>query len=66
MDFIRFTGEWFVYFVLIALGGGVLTAFTVGTFRAIGIDPEKFITQWLLPCGAAAATIVAASGHPRT
>lgn len=60
MDFIRFTGEWFVYFVLIALGGGVLTAFTAGTFQAIGIDPAKFITQWLLPCGAAAATLVAA------
>jgi hypothetical protein len=60
MDFIRFTGEWFVYFVLIALGGGVLVAFMTGTFQAIGINPEKFITQWLLPCGAAAATIVAA------
>jgi hypothetical protein len=60
MDFIRFTGEWFVYFVLIALGGGVLIAFTVGTFNAIGIDPEDFITQWLLPCGAVAATVVAA------
>ncbi|MGH3696179.1 MAG: permease prefix domain 1-containing protein [Pseudonocardiaceae bacterium] len=60
MDFIRFTGEWFVYFVLIALGGGVLTAFTAGTFEAIGIDPKEFITQWLLPCGAAAATVVAA------
>jgi hypothetical protein len=60
MDFIRFTGEWFVYFVLIALGGGVLVAFITGTFQAIGIDPEKFITQWLLPCGAAAATVVAA------
>jgi hypothetical protein len=60
MDFIRFTGEWFVYFVLIALGGGVLVAFMFGTFQAIGIAPEKFITQWLLPCGAAAATVVAA------
>ncbi len=60
MDFIRFTGEWFVYLVLIALGGGVLTAFTAGTFQAIGIDPEQFITQWLLPCGVVAATVVAA------
>jgi hypothetical protein len=60
MDFIRFTGEWFVYFVLIALGGGVLTAFTAGTFEAIGIVPEEFITQWLLPCGAVAAIVVAA------
>jgi hypothetical protein len=59
MDFIRFTGEWFIYFVLIALGGGVLTGFVFGTFQAIGIDPEKFITLWLLPCGAVAATVVA-------
>src|SRR6185369_8627621 len=27
MDFIRFSGELFIYYVLIALGGGVLTAF---------------------------------------
>lgn len=59
MDFIRFTGEWVVYYVLIALGGGVLTAFTFGTFEAIGISPEDFISQWLLPCGAAAAVVVA-------
>ncbi len=59
MDFIRFTGEWFVYFVLIALGGGVLTAFTVGTYNAIGIEPGTFISQWLLPCGAVAAVVVA-------
>jgi hypothetical protein len=59
MDFIRFTGEWFVYYVLIALGGGVLTAFIGGTFRAIGIVPKAFIWQWLLPCGAMAAIVVA-------
>jgi hypothetical protein len=59
MDFIRFTGEWFVYFVLIALGGGVLTGFTVGTFKAIGISPEEFVSQWLLPCGAVAGVVVA-------
>ena len=59
MDFIRFTGEWFVYFVLIGLGGGVLIAFIVGTYQAIGIEPEDFITQWLLPCGAVAGVVVA-------
>ena len=60
MDFVRFSGEWFVYYVLIALGGGVLTAFTFGTFQAIGINPEAFVSQWLLPCGAAGAVVVAA------
>ncbi|MEH0982045.1 permease prefix domain 1-containing protein [Micromonospora sp. CPCC 205556] len=60
MDFIRFTGEWLIYFALIGLGGGVLTAFTVGTFGAIGLDAEGFVESWLLPCGAVAAVIVAA------
>jgi hypothetical protein len=59
MDFVRFTGELFIYYVLIALGGGVLTAFVFGTFEAIGITPETFIGRWLIPCGAAAAVVVA-------
>jgi hypothetical protein len=59
MDFIRFTGELFVYYVLIGLGGGVLMGFTYGTFEAIGIDPEAFITGWLLPSGIVAAVVVA-------
>jgi hypothetical protein len=60
MDFIRFSGELFIYFVLIALGGGVLTAFTVGIFQSIGADAEWFVQRWLVPCGAAGAVIVAA------
>jgi hypothetical protein len=60
MDFIRFSGELFIYYVLIALGGGVLTAFVAVTFESIGIDPEAFIGSWLLPCGAAGAVLVAA------
>lgn len=59
MDFVRFTGEWFVYYVLIALGGGVLTGLTFGTFEAIGISPEYFVAHWLVPCGAMAAVVVA-------
>jgi hypothetical protein len=60
MDFVRFSGELFVYYVLIALGGGVLTAFLVVLFESIGIDPESFVQSWLLPCGAAGAVLVAA------
>jgi hypothetical protein len=60
MDYVRFTGEWFVYYVLIALGGAVLTAVTVGIFGAIGTDVEDFVSFWLLPCGAAGAVVVAA------
>lgn len=60
MDFIRFSGELVIYYVLIALGGGVLTAFLLLLFETIGIDAEPFIAGWLLPCGAAGAVLVAA------
>jgi len=59
MDFIRFSGELFIYYVLIALGGGVLTAFMAMIFQAIGIDVGPFVGSWLLPCGAAGAVVVA-------
>ncbi len=59
MDFIRFSGELVIYFVLIALGGGVLTGFSAQIFRAIGIDIEPFFESWLLPCGAAGGVLVA-------
>jgi hypothetical protein len=59
MDFIRFSGELFIYYVLIALGGGVLTGFMAMIFQAIRIDVEPFLESWLLPCGAAGALVVA-------
>ncbi len=58
MDFIRFSGELFIYYVLIALGGGVLTAFLAMIYQTIGIDVEPFVESWLLPCGALGAVLV--------
>jgi hypothetical protein len=58
MDFVRFSGELFIYYVLIALGGGVLTAFTMMMFAAIGVNVESLAAGWLIPCGAMAAVIV--------
>jgi hypothetical protein len=58
MDFVRFSGELFIYYVLIALGGFVLTAFTGNLFKAIGIDVEWLPQQWVVPCGATGAVIV--------
>ena len=60
MDFVRFSGELFIYFVLIALGGGVLTAFTIISFEAIGLDVEGSAQRLILPSGAAGAVIVGA------
>jgi hypothetical protein len=59
MDFIRFSGELFIYYVLIALGGGALTLFTFAIFSAIGIKIETFWATWIIPAGAAAGVIVA-------
>ncbi|MGH7497438.1 MAG: permease prefix domain 1-containing protein [Gemmatimonadales bacterium] len=58
MDFVRFSGELFIYYALIALGGGVLIAFTMGMFKAITIDAEPVVQDWLLPCGMLGAVIV--------
>ena len=60
MDFVRFSGELFIYYVLMALGGGVLMFFTGATFGAIGLDAERLIERWMLPCGAMGAVIVGA------
>ena len=59
MDFVRFTGEWFIYYVLIALGGGVLMALTAGILEPTGVDVDR-VAQWILPSGAAGAVVVAA------
>jgi hypothetical protein len=58
MNFVRFSGELAIYYVLIALGGFVLTLFTFMMFRAIEMNPDWFVAGWLLPCGAAGALII--------
>ena len=60
MDFVRFTGEWVVYYTLLALGGGVLVGLTTAGFRAIGRDVSVVMGEWVLPCGAVGAVLVAA------
>lgn len=60
MDFIRFSGELFIYYVLLALGGGVLFGFMALIFGTIDIDVEPVFELWLLPCGATGAVIIAA------
>ncbi len=60
MDFVRFSGEWFIYFVLIACGGFVLIGITLGIFSSIGLEVEWVVGRWLVPCGAVGGVIVAA------
>ena len=60
MEYVRFSGETFLNWVLLCLGGGVLVALTLGVFSALGVSVESFVLNWMMPCGAAAAVVVAA------
>jgi hypothetical protein len=60
MNFIRFSGEWFIYYCLIALGGAVLMAFIMFTFKAIELDAEQIEGSWVLPCGIIGAVLISA------
>ena len=60
MDFVRFTGEWVIYYVLIALGGGVLLGLTALILEPIEPSLGERVAEWVLPSGAAGAVIVAA------
>ncbi|MEO8262083.1 MAG: permease prefix domain 1-containing protein [Pseudolysinimonas sp.] len=60
MDFIRFTGEWAIYYALIALGGAVLIALTAAILAPIAPGAIDDLFNWVVPTGAAGAVIVAA------
>jgi hypothetical protein len=60
MNFVRFSGELAIYYVLMALGGGVFIAFTMMIFGAIGMNAAWLAFGWLLPCGAMGAVIIGA------
>jgi hypothetical protein len=60
MNYVRFSGEWFIYYALIALGGGALMGLTSFIFEAIGLDAERALVGWIMPCGAMGAVIIGA------
>lgn len=60
MDFVRFTGEFAIYYTLLALGGAVLIGLTFGAFSLIGTDFEPVLAEWILPFAVPGALVVAA------
>ncbi|MCO1604063.1 permease prefix domain 1-containing protein [Desulfosporosinus nitroreducens] len=58
MNFIRFTGEAFIYGVLVMAGVMVLFLFTLVIFQAIQIDVQKFLAEYLLIYGGCAAAMI--------
>lgn len=60
MDFLRFSGEWLIYYSLIALGGGVLLSLTSLVLTPFGYEAAAAVSTWVIPSGAVGAVIVAA------
>ena len=60
VEFILFSGEIFICYVLIALGGMTFTITAALLFAAIDVDIQGFIAYWLIPCGASGAVLIAA------
>jgi hypothetical protein len=60
MDLVRFTGEWVVYYTLIAIGGGVLMGLTGAVLDPVAPGAVEPLLEWVLPSGAAGAVVVAA------
>lgn len=60
MELVRFTGEWAIYWVLLALGGGVLAGLTSMILAPIAPNAIGEVLLWVIPSGGAAAVVVAA------
>lgn len=60
LNFVRFSGEWFIYYALIAFGGGVLMMFFLFIFESIGLDTSEIAATLLIPCGVMGAVLIGA------
>jgi hypothetical protein len=59
VEYLGYLGEVFIITVLILLGGGVLTAISIGLFELIGIDISQFYMDYVIIFGLVAAPTVA-------
>ncbi|HHS13406.1 MAG TPA: hypothetical protein ENN03_06515, partial [bacterium] len=59
MNYISFSGEFFIYSVLCYLGGGVFIAFTGALFNALNLDAEKFISEYVAVFGGLGVPVAA-------
>jgi hypothetical protein len=61
LDFVRFSGNWAIMMVLIALGGIVLVALTLLVLAPTGVvDVERLASDWIIPSGVVGAVVIAA------
>ncbi|MGV3503200.1 MAG: hypothetical protein ACO1O1_05795 [Adhaeribacter sp.] len=60
LDFLRFNGDLVVMTTLMLISGGIMTALTISLFSLIGIQIEKFYTEYIVQMGLGAAPIIGA------
>jgi hypothetical protein len=60
MDFVRFSGESFVYGVLLLCGGIVLAVLVQAIFQAIDVDVSPLLSEYLAVYGGLGVVVVAA------
>src|SRR5258706_1037904 len=58
LDFLRYNGDLVIMTTLILIAGGILTAITIGLFRVIGFNIERFYFDYVVVFGLAASPIV--------
>ena len=58
-EFIRYNGDLTIQLALIAIAGAILTGITLGLFKAIGLNIEKFYFNNIVIVGLVSAPIVA-------
>ena len=58
IEYIRHNGDLAIMGALILIAGGLLTGITIGLFRAIGINIEKFYSHYIIIVGLVSAPIV--------
>jgi hypothetical protein len=59
IDYIKYNGDLAILSGLILIAGGIFTAVTLGLFKAIGIDVEKFFMNYIGIWGAVSVPIIA-------
>lgn len=59
MDFIKYNGDLAILTAIILIGGGILTAITIGLFLAIDFDVEGFFSNYIVLIGIISTPIIA-------
>jgi hypothetical protein len=63
IEYLGYLGEVFIITVLIGLGGGLLTAISIGLFDLIGVDVSTFYQDYIIIFGLVAAPTVASYAY---